>query len=62
MMFPSVASKHSSYAPSAMPPPDHADPIAALTAAITKLLLNQPSILLVTLSFDWNTTEQYDDF
>ena len=45
-----------------MPSPDLADPIAALTAALAKLLLNQPSILLVTPSFDWNTMEQYDDF
>ena len=45
-----------------MAAPDPADPIAALTAALAKLLLNQPSILLVTPSFDWNTTEQYDDF
>ena len=45
-----------------MPPPDPADPIAALTAALAKLLPNQPSISLVTPSFDWNTTEQYDDF
>ena len=48
-----------------MPPPDPADPtdlIAALTAALTKLLPNQPSLSLVTPSFDWNTTEQYDDF
>ena len=42
--------------------PDPADPIAALTAALTKLLPNQPSISLMTPSFDWNTTEQYDDF
>ena len=27
-----------------------------------KTSLNQPSISLVTPSFDWNTTEQYDDF
>ena len=45
-----------------MAAPDPADPIAALTAALAKLLLNQPSISLVTPSFDWNTTEQYDDF
>ena len=45
-----------------MAAPDPADPIAALTAAVTKLLPNQPSISLVTPSFDWNTTEQYDDF
>ena len=45
-----------------MAAPDPADPIAALTAALTKLLLNQPSISLMTPSFDWNTTEQYDDF
>ena len=36
--------------------------IAALTVAIAKLLPNQPSMSLVTPSFDWNTTEQYDDF
>ena len=45
-----------------MRPPDPADPIAAHTAALAKLLPNQPSISLVTPSFDWNTTEQYDDF
>ena len=45
-----------------MPPPDPTDLIKALTAAIAKLLPNQPSISLVTPSFDWNTTEQYDDF
>ena len=50
------------HTPSAMPPPDPADPIAALMATIAKLLLNQPLILLVIPSFDWNTTEQYDDF
>ena len=42
--------------------PDPADPIATLTAALMKLLLNQPLISLVTPSFNWNTTEQYDDF
>ena len=48
-----------------MPPPDPldpVDPIIALTAAILKLLPNQPSILLVTPSFNLNTMEQYDDF
>ena len=45
-----------------MAAPDPADPIAALTAALAKLLPNQPSISLVTPSFDWNTMEQYDDF
>ena len=45
-----------------MPPLDPTDPIAALTAAIAKLLPNQASISLVTPSFNWNTTEQYDDF
>ena len=45
-----------------MASPDPADPIAALTAALTKLLPNQPSISLMTPSFDWNTMEQYDDF
>ena len=43
-----------------VPPPDPADLITALTAAIAKLLPNQPSILLRTPSFDWNTTDQYD--
>ena len=43
-------------------PADPADPIATLTAVLTKLLLNQPSILLMTPSFNWNTTEHYDDF
>ena len=41
-------------------PANPADPIAALTAALAKLLPNQPSISLVTPSFDWNTMEQYD--
>ena len=45
-----------------MAAPDPADPIAALTAALAKLLLNQPLISLMTPSFNWNTTEQYDDF
>ena len=45
-----------------MAAPDPADLIAALTAALMKLLPNQPSISLMTQSFDWNTTEQYDDF
>ena len=57
-----MASICSSGTPSAMPLPDPADPIAALTAALAKLLPNQPSISLVTPSFDWNTTVQYDDF
>ena len=45
-----------------MAAPDPADLIAALIAALMKLLLNQPSISLMTPSFDWNTMEQYDDF
>ena len=45
-----------------MAAPNPADPIAALTAALAKLLPNQPLISLVTPSFDWNTMEQYDDF
>ena len=57
-----MASKHSSCAPSAISPPDPTDPIAPLTAAIAKLLPNQPSISLMTPAFNWNTTEQYDDF
>ena len=53
------------HTPSARPPPDPADPadpIAALIATIAKRLLNQPSISLMTPCFDWNTTEQHDDF
>ena len=50
------------HTPSAMPPPDPTDPIAALTATIAKLLPNQPLMSLMTPSFNWNTTEQYDDF
>ena len=50
------------HTPSAMPPPNPADPLTALIATIAKLLPNQPLILLVTPSFDWNTIEQYDDF
>ena len=45
-----------------MPHLDPADPIAALTAKIAKLLPNQTSISLITPSFDWNIMEQFDDF
>ena len=45
-----------------MAAPNPVDLITALTAALTKLLLNQPLISLKTPSFDWNTTKQYDDF
>ena len=41
--------------------PEPADPFAALTAAL-KALAPNPSALLVAPTFDWNTTEQYDDF
>ena len=57
-----MASNTLLYLPSAMPPPNPVDAIITLTAVIEKLLLNQPLILLVTPSFGWNTTEQYDDF
>ena len=42
-------------------PPEPADPFAALTVAL-KVLAPNPSTLLVALTFDWNYTEQYDDF
>ena len=41
-------------------PPEPADPFAALTAAL-KALVPNPSTL-VAPSFDWNSTEQYNDF
>ena len=42
-------------------PPESEDPFAALTAAL-KALAPSPSTLLVTPTFDWNSTEQYNDF
>ena len=42
-------------------PPEPADPFAALTAAL-KALAPNPSTLLIAPTFDWNSTEQYDDF
>ena len=41
-------------------PPEPADPFAALTATI-KALAPNPSTVLVTPTFDWNSTEQYND-
>ena len=41
-----------------MPEPD---PFAALTAAL-KALAPNPSTFLIAPTFDWNSTEQYDDF
>ena len=37
-------------------------PLAALTAVLKKLIPNPPSVSLATPTFDWNSTEQYDDF
>ena len=43
--------------------PDQAvDPLAALTAVMKKLIPNPPSVSLATPTFDWNSTEQYDNF
>ena len=42
-------------------PPEPADPFAPMTAAL-KALAPNPSTLLITPTFDWNSTEQYDDF
>ena len=42
-------------------PPEPADPFAALTASL-KALAPNPSTLLITPTFDWNSTEQYDNF
>ena len=43
--------------------PDPAvDPLAALTTVLKKLIPNPPSVSLATPTFDWNSTEQYDDF
>ena len=43
--------------------PDPAvDPLAALTAVLKKLIPNPPSVSLATPTFDWNSTEQYDNF
>ena len=62
-LLPSVASKRSSGTPSAMPPPDPAGPNCSSHSCTCKnSYRNQPSISLMTPSFNWNTTEQYDDF
>ena len=42
-------------------PPEPADPFAALTAALKAFAPNH-SNLLITPTFDCNSTEQYDDF
>ena len=43
--------------------PDPAvDPLAGLTAMLKKLVPNPPSVSLATPTFDWNSTEQYDNF
>ena len=44
-----------------VPDPD-VDPLAALTTVLKKLIPNPPSVSLATPTFDWNSTEQYDDF
>ena len=43
------------------PPPEPVDPFAALTAAL-KTLAPNPSTLLIAPTFDWNSTEEYNDF
>ena len=42
-------------------PQEPADPFATLTAAL-KALAPNPSALLIAPTFDWNSTEQYNDF
>ena len=43
--------------------PDPAvDPLAVLTTVLKKLIPNPPSASLATPTFDWKSTEQYDNF
>ena len=39
-----------------------ADPLAALTTAFKSLMPNQPATNLKTPTFDWTTSDQYDEF
>ena len=39
-----------------------ADPLAALTEALKLLLPNQPANTLKTPTFEWTTSDQYDEF
>ena len=39
-----------------------ADPLVALTAALKLLLPNQPATTLQTPTFEWTTSNQYDEF
>lgn len=48
-----------------MPAGDHppeTNPIAALTAALAAMKPNPPAITLKTPTFDWTSTDQYDEF
>ena len=38
------------------------DPLAVLTTVLKKLIPNPSSVSLTTPTFDWNSTEQHDDF
>ena len=39
-----------------------ADPLAVLTAALKLLMPNQPATNLKTPTFEWTTSDQYDEF
>ena len=39
-----------------------ADSLAVLTAALKLLMLNQPATNVKTPTFEWTTSEQYDEF
>ena len=44
------------------PASDAADPLAALTTALKLLMSNQAAINLKTPTFEWTTSDQYDEF
>ena len=39
-----------------------ADPVAVLTAALKSLMPDQPAANLKTPTFEWTTSDQYDEF
>ena len=39
-----------------------ADPLAVLTATLKSLMPNQPATNLKTSTFEWTTSDQYDEF
>ena len=39
-----------------------ADPLAVLIAALMSLMSNLPATNLTTPTFEWTTTDQYDEF